>query len=71
MPTVATGEYAVIIYLKSVEIFVFTYLQPVAGQKLTTRLRESSFAAMLRQEMTWFDQSENSTGPVKLTITES
>ncbi len=38
----------------------------VSGQKLTKRLREASFAAMLRQEVAWFDQSENSPGQDQL-----
>lgn len=40
------------------EIFMFT----VSGEKFTRRLRELSFKAILKQEMGWFDEKENSTG---------
>jgi ATP-binding cassette, subfamily B (MDR/TAP), member 1 len=33
-----------------------------AGVKMTMRLREQTFAAMLRQEVGWFDDQKNSTG---------
>jgi ABC-type multidrug transport system fused ATPase/permease subunit len=34
----------------------------IAGERLTMRLRKMAFAAILRQEIAWFDKSENSTG---------
>lgn len=34
----------------------------VAGEKLTMRLRSLMFDAMVRQEVGWFDDKENSTG---------
>ena len=34
----------------------------VAGERLTKRLRYLSFKAMLRQDISWFDQKTNSTG---------
>ena len=34
----------------------------ISGEKLTSRLRTEAFAAMLRQEMGWYDKTENSTG---------
>ena len=34
----------------------------VAGERLTKRLRYLSFKAMLRQDISWFDQKANSTG---------
>jgi ATP-binding cassette subfamily B (MDR/TAP) protein 1 len=34
----------------------------VAGERLTNRMRNLAFGAMLRQEMAWFDQSINNTG---------
>ncbi|XP_058380734.1 phosphatidylcholine translocator ABCB4 isoform X3 [Diceros bicornis minor] len=33
-----------------------------AGEILTTRLRSTAFKAMLRQDMSWFDDHKNSTG---------
>jgi len=33
-----------------------------SGEALTKRLRAKAFAAILRQEIAWFDQAENSTG---------
>ena len=34
----------------------------VSGDKLTARLRKMTFKAMLRQEVSWFDDERNSTG---------
>ena len=34
----------------------------IAGERLTMRLRKMAFAAILRQEIAWFDNSANSTG---------
>ena len=34
----------------------------VSGDKLTARLRKMTFKAMLRQEVSWFDEERNSTG---------
>ena len=34
----------------------------VAGEHLTLRMRKLAFAAMLRQEMGWFDEPNNNTG---------
>ncbi len=34
----------------------------IAGERLTMRLRKMAFAAILRQEIAWFDKSEDSTG---------
>jgi len=34
----------------------------IAGEHLTQRMRKLAFSAMLRQEMGWFDQPENSVG---------
>lgn len=33
-----------------------------SGERLTSRLRKLTFAAMLRQEMGWFDNEKNSVG---------
>mgnify|MGYP002387507932 FL=1 len=45
---------------------LFSYLQAVAfsisNERLTTRLRRLMFRALLRQEIGWFDRSENATG---------
>ena len=34
----------------------------IAGERLTMRLRKMAFSAILKQEIGWFDKSENSTG---------
>ena len=34
----------------------------VSGDRLTLRLRQLTFRAMLRQEIGWFDDERNSTG---------
>ncbi|CAF3921026.1 unnamed protein product, partial [Rotaria magnacalcarata] len=36
----------------------------VAGSKLTERIRTKAFASLLRQEVAYFDQSENSSGAI-------
>ncbi|KAK5639991.1 hypothetical protein RI129_010802 [Pyrocoelia pectoralis] len=38
------------------------YMFGVAGEKLTMRLRQLMFSAMLRQEIGWFDDRENGVG---------
>ncbi|KAJ3300113.1 ATP-binding cassette, sub-B (MDR TAP), member 4 [Borealophlyctis nickersoniae] len=42
--------------------FIQIALLRIAGDKLTTRLRAVTFAALLRQEIGFFDQERNSTG---------
>ncbi|CAG2108236.1 unnamed protein product, partial [Medioppia subpectinata] len=42
--------------------FLQLYLFGICGERLTTRLRRLVFEAMLRQEVAWFDQRDNSTG---------
>ncbi|KAI3645403.1 hypothetical protein MP228_008331 [Amoeboaphelidium protococcarum] len=42
--------------------FLKFYYFGLAGEKLTTRLRDLSFKAMLQQEIGWFDQEQNSVG---------
>ena len=44
------------LHLLSVAMFT------VAGEHLTLRMRKLAFAAMLKQEMGWFDQPTNNTG---------
>jgi ATP-binding cassette subfamily B (MDR/TAP) protein 1 len=40
------------------------------GAKLTTRLRDLSFRALLRQEIAFFDKEENSTGALAAKLSE-
>ncbi|CAH1803157.1 unnamed protein product [Owenia fusiformis] len=42
--------------------FIQHYFFAVAGEKLTMRLRELAFKAMLRQEIGWFDDHKNQVG---------
>ncbi|XP_045621631.1 ATP-dependent translocase ABCB1 [Procambarus clarkii] len=46
----------------AISMFMQAYLFSVAGEILTSRLRKLTFAAMLRQEMGWFDEEKNSVG---------
>ncbi|KAH6559790.1 hypothetical protein BASA61_000416 [Batrachochytrium salamandrivorans] len=48
------------------QIGLFKY----AGQKLTRRLREMTFRALLRQEIAFFDVDENSTGALTAKLAE-
>lgn len=34
----------------------------LSGETLTSRLRKLTFAAMLRQEVAWFDEDKNAVG---------
>uniref|UniRef100_T1GYN9 ABC-type xenobiotic transporter n=1 Tax=Megaselia scalaris TaxID=36166 RepID=T1GYN9_MEGSC len=43
-------------------IFMQTYLFTIAGVKMTSRLRQMTFKAILSQEMGWFDLKKNSVG---------
>uniref|UniRef100_A0A182FDS3 ABC-type xenobiotic transporter n=1 Tax=Anopheles albimanus TaxID=7167 RepID=A0A182FDS3_ANOAL len=42
--------------------FFQTYLFNIAGVRLTSRLRQKSFKAIISQEMAWFDESRNAVG---------
>ncbi|CAF2162604.1 unnamed protein product [Rotaria magnacalcarata] len=46
-----------------IRFFQFTAFS-VAGSKLTERIRTKAFASLLRQEVAYFDQSENSSGAI-------
>ena len=41
---------------------IMNYCLAKAGENLTLRLRQMSFAAMLRQEIGWFDDKKNQVG---------
>ena len=45
-----------------IAVFLQVTMFAIAGERLTQRMRRLAFAAMLRQEMGWFDQPENSVG---------
>ncbi|XP_017766394.1 PREDICTED: multidrug resistance protein homolog 49 isoform X1 [Eufriesea mexicana] len=42
--------------------FLQMYMFGLAGVRMTTRIRRMAFAAMLRQEMGWYDEDTNSVG---------
>lgn len=42
--------------------FFQTYLFNIAGVRLTARLRQKTFKAIINQEMAWFDESKNAVG---------
>lgn len=58
--------WALMFLIVSIASFVMSYAQEacflVSGVKLTTRLRALCFKAILRQDATFFDRPENSTG---------
>lgn len=45
-----------------IAVFLQVTMFCIAGEHLTQRMRKLAFSAMLRQEMGWFDQPENSVG---------
>lgn len=42
--------------------FLQMYMFSLAGVRMTTRIRKLAFAAMLKQEMGWYDEDSNSVG---------
>lgn len=48
--------------LSGIASFLQIFMFGVTGERLTMRLRNMTFNAMLRQEIAWFDESANSTG---------
>ena len=45
-----------------IAVFFQVTMFAIAGERLTQRMRRLAFTAMLRQEMGWYDQPENSVG---------
>lgn len=43
-------------------VFTQAYMFSLSGETLTSRLRKLTFAAMLRQEVAWFDEDKNAVG---------
>lgn len=61
------GNYYAVLFLiigivAAVSMFVQAYMFALSGEILTSRLRKLTFAAMLRQEVGWFDDEKNSVG---------
>ncbi|XP_049809966.1 ATP-dependent translocase ABCB1-like isoform X1 [Schistocerca nitens] len=54
--------FVVIGVVLAIASFLQIYMYGIAGERLTSRLRKMAFAAMLRQEVAWFDDKNNSTG---------
>ncbi|XP_071520197.1 ATP-dependent translocase ABCB1-like [Panulirus ornatus] len=48
--------------ITALAMFMQVYMFSLSGESLTLRLRKLTFAAMLRQEMAWFDNDKNSVG---------
>ncbi|XP_037037810.1 multidrug resistance protein homolog 65-like isoform X2 [Bradysia coprophila] len=55
--------------LIGVATVIQTYLFNNAGVHLTTRIRARVFGAMIRQDMAWFDDSNNSVGALSVRLT--
>ncbi|KAG8082126.1 hypothetical protein GUJ93_ZPchr0014g46599 [Zizania palustris] len=55
---IGTGLYAVVVYL------VQHYFFSIMGENLTTRVRRMMLAAILRNDIGWFDQEENNSSLV-------
>ncbi|MPC45721.1 Multidrug resistance protein 1 [Portunus trituberculatus] len=61
------GDYYAVLFLiigliAAVSMFIQAYMFTLSGETLTSRLRKLTFAAMLRQEVGWFDDDKNSVG---------
>ncbi|XP_063889978.1 ATP-dependent translocase ABCB1-like isoform X2 [Scylla paramamosain] len=61
------GDYYAVLFLiigliAAVSMFVQAYMFALSGETLTSRMRKLTFAAMLRQEVGWFDEEKNSVG---------
>ncbi|KAG4076722.1 hypothetical protein HA402_002009 [Bradysia odoriphaga] len=48
-----------------------TYLFNMSGVNLTTRIRAQVFGAVIRQDMAWFDDSNNSVGALSVRLTSN
>ncbi|CAG2103942.1 unnamed protein product [Medioppia subpectinata] len=46
----------------SIAAFLQIYMFGICGERLTMRLRKMVFTTMLKQEVSWFDERDNSTG---------
>jgi ATP-binding cassette subfamily B (MDR/TAP) protein 1 len=61
-----TNKWAIIFIIIAIAGFVFTFFQNTlfgfASELLTERIRKSTFATILRQDIGFFDQEENATG---------
>ncbi|KJE88541.1 multidrug resistance protein 1a [Capsaspora owczarzaki ATCC 30864] len=56
------GMFVVLAVVTGVANYMQTYFFGVSGERLTLRLREMSFQAMLRQNIAFFDMPANATG---------
>lgn len=56
------GIFIIIGTVAGLGMFIQSAMFAVSGEKMTFRMRKATFEAMLRQEMGWFDQKDNSTG---------
>ncbi|KAK3887408.1 hypothetical protein Pcinc_008524 [Petrolisthes cinctipes] len=54
--------FLVIGIIAAFSMFLQAYMFALSGELLTSRLRKLTFAAMLKQEMGWFDETKNSVG---------
>lgn len=54
--------FVVVGVITGIGTFLQTYMFGLAGVRMTTRIRKMAFAAMLRQEMGWYDEDANSVG---------
>lgn len=66
--------WALMFLILSIASFIANFAQiglfRFAGEKLTRRLRDMSFRALLRQEIGFFDSEENSTGALTSKLAE-
>ncbi|CAG0893493.1 unnamed protein product [Darwinula stevensoni] len=63
----AEGNYYAVLFLgvgvaSGIAQFFMAYMFAIAGEKLTHRMRKVTFAAMMKQEMAWYDDVRHSTG---------
>ncbi|KAH8371803.1 hypothetical protein KR093_008900 [Drosophila rubida] len=61
-----TNEYSLYFLIAGIVVGISTFMQiycfGIAGERLTERLRGLMFEAMLKQEVSWFDDRANGTG---------
>lgn len=56
------GIFVLVGTIAGLGMFIQGTMFAASGEKMTMRMRKDAFEAMLRQEMGWFDQQDNSTG---------
>ncbi|XP_011403751.1 PREDICTED: multidrug resistance protein 1A-like, partial [Amphimedon queenslandica] len=64
------GLFLALAFVSALAVFFKTFCFAISGEKLTSRIRSITFKAMLRKDMSWFDEEKNSTGALTTRLAE-